>query len=390
MKNNNFLSGINSKISNFKICNKMKLWIMVPIIIILVAVIVVSIVGGTSGSITEGLNIGIDFEGGTLISVKFGDESFTSNESYALNVKTVTDEIESFGVKVSYVQSSEASVRENSTITFRYKNISKDDTEIATLNSDIQAALKALYPTRAEAADFIMAESIGQTASTELIKKAVLALLISTILILIYIIFRFEAVSGVAAILTMFHDVIIMFALTVICRVQINSSFVAATITIIAYAINNTIIVFDRSRELIKPFKGNKVISYESIGDKAIKDTLTRQVYTTFTTLITVALLAIFGGASIREFTVPIIIGLFVGFYSSIFIATPIWSQLSYVAEGMRAKRLAGKNAVTYETLDETGNIVEDEMVEEKPVKKPKANSTYKYTKRNTTFKNKK
>lgn len=390
MKSNNFLSSIGGKWANFKISEKAKLWLIAPILILVIAIVVVGIIGGLSGSITEGLNVGIDFEGGTIITVKFGEGAYTSNENYEKNVEDVSKTIEQYGVKVTYVQSSISGVTENSAITFRYKNISSNDGEIAKLNTEIQSALKAQYPTHEDDAAFITTESIGKTASKELITKAVAALGISTLLILIYIIFRFEVVSGIVAVITMLHDVIIMFALTLIFRVQINSSYVAAAITIISYAINNTIIIFDRCREIIKPYKGKKGIVYEEIGDRAIKDTLTRQLYTTFTTLITVFLLAVLGGPSIREFTLPIIFGLVAGLYSSMLIATPIWSKLSYVAERIRDKRLEKKNTVVYETIDDTGNIVEEEVVREKAVKKPAVNKTYKYTKKNTTFKKKK
>jgi preprotein translocase SecF subunit len=105
--------------------------------------------------------------------------------------------------------------------------------------------------------------------------------------------------SGFAAVIALLHDVIVMFALTVICRVQINTAYVAAMITIIAYSINNTIIVFDRCREYLKPLKGQKNIDYTGIGDMAVRDTLTRSIYTTLTTMVTVVFLAILGGETI-------------------------------------------------------------------------------------------
>lgn len=388
-KNNNFLSSNGGILGNLKISKNLKLWLIVPIAILVAAIIVVAIVGGLNQSVSEGFNIGIDFEGGTILSVKFGEESLPGNENYQTHANAVTQKIESYGVKVSYVQASEAGVKENSTITFRYKNISNNDADISKLNTDIQQGIKELYPTRAVDEGFIKAESIGKTASSELITRAILALTISTLLILVYIIFRFELVSGISAVITMIHDVIIMFALTLIFRIQINSSFVAATITIISYAINNTIIVFDRCREIIKPFKGNRGIVYEDIGDEAVKNTLNRTIFTTFTTLITVLFLAILGGASLREFTIPIILGLVAGLYSSIFLATPIWSNLSYVAERIREQRLDRKKAV-YETIDDEGNLVQkEEIVEKTKEKKPQAKKVYKYTKKNTTFKKK-
>ena len=233
-----------------------------------------------------------------------------------------------------------------------------------------------------------------------MLEKAAIALVVTLVLILIYIIIRFEPVSGIVAVLLTIHDAIIMFCLTVMFRIQINSSYVAAAITIIAYSINNTIVIFDRCRETIKPIKNAKSINYIEIGDEAVKSTMTRSLYTTFTTLVTVAMLAIFGSVTMREFVVPIIIGLFVGFYSSVFLATPVWAKLSYAMDGLRLKRLAKKAAeegnkevVIYDkkpSKEEKGDNAEGTQAEKKAKKKPQQNVWVNPKKKNTQFKKKK
>lgn len=381
---------------NFKICEKAKIWYTIPFVFVLAALLVIVIIGSTTGSYTNAIGIGIDFEGGTVLTVEIGQDA---NDNYDANSKAIKDEIEKHGVVVSYVQKQQSSNVDKTSISFRYKNIGTTDTEIDELNTQIRDAVKELYPDKT-----VSYESIGATAAQDLLSKSGIALAVSIALILIYIMFRFTVASGIAAIIALIHDVVIMFCLTVICRIQINTSFVAAMITIIAYSINNTIIIFDRCRENMKPLKGQKNIVYENIGNKAVIDNLRRTIFTTLTTMITIIFLAILGSDSIREFCVPIILGLVAGLYSSVFIATPMWCSLSYAFDKVKAK-YSEKNAVTYDkadvdeeeqtvfkgeatpSTDEDGEQVSAEV--KKPDKK-KSNTVYKYSKKNTTFKKKK
>ncbi len=401
MKNTKFLDYLN----NFKICERDKVWFAIPVIFIIVALLVIIILGSTTGSYTNAINIGIDFEGGTVLNVRLGQDAVAN---YDENRRLITNEIEKYGVKVSYVQQQTANTGSNSSISFRYKNISKNDTEIANLNAEIIAAVDALYPDNPNTdTHFITYESIGATAAQDLLSKAGIAVAVSVALILIYVIFRFTLASGIAAVLALLHDVILMFCLTVICRIQINTSYVAAVITIIAYSINNTIVIFDRCREIMRPFKGQKVINYEQIGNSAVIINLRRSLFTTLTTMITVIFLAIFGSGTIREFCVPIILGLIAGLYSSVFMATPIWCRLSYAFDKIKAQR-ADKVVVSYDHLkneddDEEQTVYKgaaksDFVIEEdgevRPIQqkkeKSKAAPVYKYSKKNTTFKKKK
>ncbi len=397
MKENKLMSAWNS----LPICKNWKYWIIAPIVILVVAIVLVAVLSSTVG-VTNAFNIGIDFEGGTLITVTLGQDAI---DNYDKHVDQVTEKVESFGVVVSYVQLQEAANVNETAISFRYKNISSDDEEIANLNQQIIDAVDMeLYP---ENPGNVTYDQIGATAAQDLLSKAGIALAVSMALILIYIIIRFTPASGLAAVIALIHDVIIMFCLTVICRVQINSSFVAALITIVAYSINNTIIIFDRCRENVKPFKGQKDIPYEAIGDASIKENMRRSLFTTFTTMITVVFLAILGSDTIREFCVPIILGLIAGMYSSVLLATPMWCGLSRAFDKVSAKRHAGE--VNYDHLksddDEEDDTVfkgeanpysyddlGDEQVPAKEVKKEKKknNTIYKYSKKNTTFKNKK
>ena len=380
------------------IAKNWKFWIIAPIVILVVAVVLIAALGSQIGY-TNAINIGIDFEGGTLVTVTIGQDAI---DNYDYHVDRITEAIEKHGVVVSYVQLQEAQNVNETSISFRYKNISTNDDEISALNEVIREELNnSLY---AAINDNVTYESIGATAAQDLLSKSGIALAISLALILIYIIIRFTPASGIAAILALIHDVVIMFCLTVICRVQINQSFVAAIITIIAYSINNTIIIFDRCRENVKPLKGQKDIPYAEIGDQSVHENMRRSLFTTFTTMVTVIFLAIFGSDTIREFCVPIILGLVAGFYSSVLLATPLWVGLSKEFDRLMAKYRKSKPAyegAKVDDEDETvyrGEAIKEYYGEEQVVAAPKAdkpknnksNAIHKYSKKNTTFKKKK
>jgi len=388
------VGGFRNLLNTFSVNKYGKIFGIVPFVIVIIAVIVVIALGATSGSYSDAVGIGIDFEGGTILTVELGNDAL---EHFDENRDRITKTVESFGVKISYVQQQEASSADKSSIAFRYKNISNNDDEITKLNEEIRDAVDNLYPEREGNVKY---ESIGASAASDLLSKAAIALAVSVVLILIYIIIRFTLMSGFAAIIALIHDVVIMFALTIICRVQINSSYVAAMITIIAYSINNTIIIFDRCRENLKPLKGQKNIDYKGIGDEAVRSTFTRSVYTTFTTMVTVIFLAILGSDTLREFCVPIILGLVAGMYSSVFLATPLWAAMSASFDKTKEK-YATRHAVTYDKKDEDEEqvvlasadnaAVKPESVKtagQKPQKQQPA-KLYKYSKKNTTFKKK-
>lgn len=167
---------------------------------------------------------------------------------------------------------------------------------------------------------------MSATVSSELLINAILAVCLAITLMLIYIAFRFEVSSGVSAVVALFHDILMMFCFMIIFRVEINSTFIAALITILGYSINNTIIIFDRIRENVKSVF-NKHSTAATIANRSVRDTLMRSINTTLTTLITILMVAIIGVPDIRIFAFPIIIGLLSGTFSSICIAPSVWSM---------------------------------------------------------------
>ena len=399
------------KYAKFNVSKLTKITFILPLIVVLIAIAVIVGVGETTGNYTSAIGIGIDFQGGTMLTVN----GLEDNEELQATIDSVEQTIESVQdangsrVTVSYIQ--RLSGGSGISVTFRYQNVSGNDNEINDLNNAIIAAVgEQFYPDGEVPDGFITYESIGATAAQDLLSKAGIALAVSTVLILIYIIIRFTPTAAFAAVLALLHDVIVMFALTVICRVQINSSFVAAMITIIAYSINNTII--DRCREFMKPLKGMKNIDYDAIGDVSVRENMRRSVFTTATTMITVIFLAILGSDSIREFCVPIILGLIAGLFSSVFLATPMWAAFTRGWDKLKAKRAAtavygpGSSAddedkeqvfaspARDDDDDEEGFAPKKSDAAPKAAKKggdkPKGKPIYKYSKKNTKFKNKK
>ena len=177
-------------------------------------------------------------------------------------------------------------------------------------------------------ANYVQAsDRIGATSSSELLLKALIAIMASIVLILIYIAIRFEVASGLSAIVALFSDVLVTCSIVLMCRIQINTTFIAALITIIGYSINNTILIFDRVRELRK-LDENKGKSNEELANMAVSQSFARTLNTTITTLVAVLLLAIIGVPSVREFVIPIIIGLLSGVYSSLFLSPNLWALM--------------------------------------------------------------
>lgn len=187
---------------------------------------------------------------------------------------------------------------------------------------------------------------VGATVSTELLFNALLAVSLALVFMLCYIGLRFQLSSGLACIIALFHDVIVMFAFMAICHIEINSTFIAALITILGYSINNSIILFDRVRENRNSlFCAN--MTPEEVANKSIRETLLRSINTTITTLIMIGMVAIIGVADIRIFAFPIIIGLLAGTFSSICIAPSFWALFQRVGKkgGKTGKKAVANKA---------------------------------------------
>ena len=298
------------------------IWLLIPVAIILVGVILVS---------TIGFNLGIDFTGGTIINVVPNEIEISDSNNYQQVTNDIEAVLSEYGLKSTQFQIVENDQGQAVSVRFQDK-AGADEKEMNVLIND--KIIPALYEkfgmdkTDDRFANYVQAsDRIGATSSSELLLKALIAIMASIVLILIYIAIRFEVASGLSAIVALFSDVLVTCSIVLMCRIQINTTFIAALITIIGYSINNTIIIFDRVRELRK-LDENKGKSNEEIANMAVSQSFARTLNTTITTLVAVLLLAIIGVPSVREFVIPIIIGLLSGVYSSLFVSPNLWALM--------------------------------------------------------------
>ena len=268
-----------------------------------------------------GINVGIDFSGGMSMQYTMGEAVTQSDIEGVLN---------GIGLK-DYAVSVQGTGKDS--INIRIKAIDEDG--VQGVQASITEALQAKYPNAAIYGDV---NYVGPVAGATLLRNAFLSVLIAALCMLICIAIRFDFNSGAAAVLGLVHDVLIMLSFMVILRsfVQMNSSFIAAMLTIVGYSINNTIIIFDRIRENARKMPSST--PRVDVVNRSIKECLGRTINTTLTTLVTIVCLYIFGVSSIREFALPIIVGIISGVYSANMINGYVWA---FLEEKKRAKKAA-------------------------------------------------
>ena len=268
-----------------------------------------------------GINVGIDFSGGMSMQYTMGEAVTQSDIEGVLN---------GIGLK-DYAVSVQGTGKDS--INIRIKAIDEDG--VQGVQASITEALQAKYTNAAIYGDV---NYVGPVAGATLLRNAFLSVLIAALCMLIYIAIRFDFNSGAAAVLGLVHDVLIMLSFMVILRsfVQMNSSFIAAMLTIVGYSINNTIIIFDRIRENARKMPSSTPRA--DVVNRSIKECLGRTINTTLTTLVTIVSLYIFGVSSIREFALPIIVGIISGVYSANMINGYVWA---FLEEKKRAKKAA-------------------------------------------------
>lgn len=268
-----------------------------------------------------GINVGIDFSGGMSMQYTMGEAVTQSDIEGVLNGVGLKD----------YAVSVQGTGKDS--INIRIKAIDEDG--VQGVQASITEALQAKYPNAAIYGDV---NYVGPVAGATLLRNAFLSVLIAALCMLIYIAIRFDFNSGAAAVLGLVHDVLIMLSFMVILRsfVQMNSSFIAAMLTIVGYSINNTIIIFDRIRENARKMPSSTPRA--DVVNRSIKECLGRTINTTLTTLVTIVCLYIFGVSSIREFALPIIVGIISGVYSANMINGYVWA---FLEEKKRARKAA-------------------------------------------------
>ena len=287
-------------------------------------------------------------QSGDEVVIKFGfDNSLETDEErsdFSMNkVAAITKALEEkYGAPVVEEDNNDAAAQENNA-----ENTDADSTAVE--NQDAAAA----DSTEAAAADNAAEDQaatvtagvvlknqdiVSPSSGRELARSAIMMSLLACLAILLYVSFRFEFTSGVVAVLALAHDVLILLGIYSLLQWSVDTNFIAAVLTVLGYSINNTIVIMDRIRENTRHARKE---TYGDIANSSIMQTMTRSINTTVTTLLTIGMVYILGVPSIQAFSLPIIIGIVVGFYSSVFVSGPLWAM--WRDSAVKGKKQAAK-----------------------------------------------
>lgn len=275
-----------------KIIEKSKIWFSLSLIILII---------GIGFLCFRGLNFGIDFKGGTQVSIQLNEN---------INKEEVDTIIKGYAP--------DAVMTISDTYEYEIKSADLDTNKLSSIMTD----LKDKYELDDTA--LLSQDEIGAAVGKELSENSLLALLASFVVMLIYIAIRFEFKFGVAAVVATVHDILITVSVYAIFNIPVNTPFIAAILTIVGYSMNDTIVIFDRIRENSKLMRR---ADSKEVADVSLTETMTRSIYTSASTLATIIAINILV-PTVREFTFPLIIGIITGAYSSICIASPVWVYL--------------------------------------------------------------
>ncbi len=302
------------------ICKNKLLYLILPVIILVAGVVGYFIQGGFQQD--------VDFAGGSTLQINMGR---TLNDAER---KTIEDTVkEAAGLKISpRVQMTGTGF---SDVLIKTEEMNDEQTNAAF------EAVKAAFPEELKDTEFGDISNSLQTASygNEMKRKTLMFSIIAAIAMLIYILIRFDWKSSVMAVVSLLINVLSMLSVYVLFAIPLSATFIAAILTILGYSINDTIVIFDRIRENTK---FAKKMSHSEIADKSIKESLTRTINTSVTTLIPIVILYFMGATTLKEFALPIIVGVIVGSYTSIFVASPwvaAWKDVAAKAKKEKASR---------------------------------------------------
>lgn len=287
-----------------KVISRAKLWFSISLIVIIIGMVALGI---------KGLNFGIDFLGGNVITIEMGN-------NFNQQLKEEADVIIH-----KYDAQASTYIANKTQLEIKSNNLTDDNV------NKMFKELKSKYKLKDTA--LVSQNKVGPSIGNELKKKSLKAVCFATIAIMIYVWFRFEIQFGIAAIVALLHDVLVTIGVYAVFQIPVNSPFIAAILTIVGYSINDTIVIFDRIRENMRKMRGKDI---GEIADASINQTLARSINTSLTTLLSIIAVYIFV-PSVRDFTFPIIIGIVCGAYSTIFIASPVCVFLKKRSKKVRA-----------------------------------------------------
>ena len=279
----------------FSIVKNYKIFFSITIIFLLI---------GFGSIVTRGFNLGIDFTGGSIVDLTFENP---------VNVAQVRDVLKEhdMGNSIIQLENSDGKTEANSVL---IRTGVVEDTELRATMNDLQSKLGNYQIQRVE--------QVGATIGSELVQQAAMAIVLSWVLMIAYITFRFEFKFAIAAIIALIIDVLVVLSYFSLFQMEMDSSFVAALLTVVGYSVNGTIVIFDRIRENLKIHRRS-----ESLGemvDNSIWQCMTRTIYTVATSLFAIVSIFLFGGETIHNFSFAMLVGFASGAYTSIFLAGPM------------------------------------------------------------------
>ncbi len=267
--------------------------------------------------IFKGLNYGIDFKGGTLIEIRLANQDtkvLDIRESLKkLNLGDVN--VKNFGEESDFLIKIEKKINNNDALITKIKT---------TLNQDLN-----------EEVNYRRVESVGPKVSAELLKSGVISIGLALLMMLFYIWFRFEWQFSLGSIIALFHDVVITLGIFSLLSIEINLSIVAAVLTIVGYSMNDTVVIYDRIRENLSKY--NK-LEIDQVSNLSVNETLSRTLITSVTTLLALFSIFILGGEILKGFSFAMILGVIIGTYSSIFVASPVLKYLKVTYKTLEKK----------------------------------------------------
>ena len=286
------------KLYNFNFVSKFKIANLASIILTLISLILISF---------KGLNYGIDFKGGTLIELRVESDKITISDirSAFSNMNLGDLNVKEFGKKGDYL------------IKFEKKEFNQNN-NIKTIKENVVSKLGV-------DANFRRIENVGPKVSAELLNSGLLAISLALGAMLFYIWVRFEWQFSLGSITAIFHDVLITLGIFSLLSLEVNLSIVAAVLTIVGYSMNDTVVIYDRIRENLSKYSSSSI---EDISNTSINETLSRTIITSVTTLLALGSIFVLGGEILKGFSLAMIIGVIIGTYSSIFVASPILKYL--------------------------------------------------------------
>lgn len=301
--------------------------------VILVGVIAMTVLGVTGNG---ALNFSLEFVGGTTTTFTF-DKEYTQDEIANEIIPVIKQ-----ATGVTEVQQQQ--VKDSTQVVFKTTDLNLEQREA------MEEKVTEKFPIKKDT--IVESDTIGSSFSSTMKQNAVISVLIATVFMLLYIFIRFRDVKfALAAVIALLHDVLVVLAFYAIARIPVGTTFIACMLTIVGYSINATIIIFDRIREKLK--NANSKTNITDLVNTAVTDTFTRTINSSFTTFIMLVCLYIFGVSSVREFALPLMVGVVVGAYSSTCITSPLWYIMGGKKRGVVEEQRREKEKKTF--VDEDG-----------------------------------